>query len=287
MDIIKTDSGEIKLSPEIVRKFLVRGNGNITPQECTMFLALCKFQKLNPFLNEVYLLKFGEKPSTMVVGKEVFTKRAFANPNFKGFKAGVTIETAEGELKQVEGTVISSNQQLIGGWCETELTSGFKFFYSASLEEYDKGHSSWRTMKATMIRKVAIVGCLREAFPSLFQAMYSSEEMPTDEKIEMELERKIVIPQTENTAKSNVHDSLIKLLNQECKDHGINEEEKETFIKELFAEKKESELSATEFAKLLTEIRKMPILSQMIIDNDDADNIIHAKNVYEEPNNIF
>ena len=56
---VKTPKGDLKLSPEIVKKYLVNGNGSITDSECAMFLALCKYQNLNPFLKEVYLIKYG------------------------------------------------------------------------------------------------------------------------------------------------------------------------------------------------------------------------------------
>jgi hypothetical protein len=74
LTVYATDTGEIKLSPAVVKNYLVSGSGKVSDQEVMMFIALCKFQKLNPFLREAYLIKFGSSPATMVVGKEVFTK---------------------------------------------------------------------------------------------------------------------------------------------------------------------------------------------------------------------
>ena len=71
----------VKLSPNIIRNYLVNGNGNVTDQEVAMFLNLCKFQKLNPFLREAYLIKYGSQPATIVTGKEAITKRAMRSPN--------------------------------------------------------------------------------------------------------------------------------------------------------------------------------------------------------------
>ena len=62
---------------DIVKNYLVRGNGNITDQETCFFISLCKAQKLNPFINDAYLIKFGNQPAQMVVGKDVLVKRAF------------------------------------------------------------------------------------------------------------------------------------------------------------------------------------------------------------------
>ena len=77
----EVNGSEVKLSGNTVRQYLVRGNGNVSDQEVVMFMNLCKFQKLNPFLNEAYLIKFGSQPSQIIVSKEAFMKRAEANPN--------------------------------------------------------------------------------------------------------------------------------------------------------------------------------------------------------------
>ena len=49
---------EVRLTPGMVRDYLVRGNDDVTDQEVVMFINLCKYQQLNPFLNEAYLVKF-------------------------------------------------------------------------------------------------------------------------------------------------------------------------------------------------------------------------------------
>ena len=69
-------NGEIvKISPTTVRKYLVSGGGNVSDQEVMMFMSLCRYQHLNPFLKEAYLIKFGNNdPATIVTGKDVFTK---------------------------------------------------------------------------------------------------------------------------------------------------------------------------------------------------------------------
>ena len=81
------DGGQV-LNATTVKNYLVRGNGNITDQETLMFIELCKAQRLNPFLNEAYLIKFGTSPANIVVGKDVFVKRANRNEHFEGMRAG-------------------------------------------------------------------------------------------------------------------------------------------------------------------------------------------------------
>lgn len=54
-------------------------------------------------------------------------------------------------------------------------------YASVSIEEYDQRRSLWNTKKATMIRKVAVVQALREAYPGAFGGLYDSAEMPEHE----------------------------------------------------------------------------------------------------------
>ena len=66
----ESNGTEVTLSPAIIKKYLVNGQGNVTDQEVVMFLNLCKAQRLNPFLREAYLIKYGSKPATIVTGRK-------------------------------------------------------------------------------------------------------------------------------------------------------------------------------------------------------------------------
>ena len=56
-----------------------------------MFINLCKYAGLNPWLKEAYCIKYGNEPATMVVGKEAFMKRAEKTPGFDGMEAGIIV----------------------------------------------------------------------------------------------------------------------------------------------------------------------------------------------------
>ncbi|WP_352416115.1 phage recombination protein Bet [Oscillibacter ruminantium] len=183
--VIRYDSNgtEIKLSPAIVRNYLVNGNGDVTNQEVVMFLNLCKAQHLNPFLREAYLIKFGNQPATIVTGKEVFTKRARRNKDFAGYEAGIIVQNEAGELESRSGTLHIEGEQIVGGWAKVHIRGyDVPIEASVSFDEYclkKDGHpaSNWAAKPGTMIRKVALVQALREAFPEELQGMYSAEEM--------------------------------------------------------------------------------------------------------------
>lgn len=181
-------NGEIvKLSPETIRAYLVNGGGEVTNQEVMMFLSLCRFQHLNPFLKEAYLIKYGSSPATIVTGKDVFTKRAKRNPGYAGKQAGIIVKDIEtGDVIEREGTFYQPDaEKIIGGWAKVYIKGYERPEYAAvSFDEYagktkdGKLNSQWTTRPATMIRKVALVQALREAFPEDYAGMVSPEEIP-------------------------------------------------------------------------------------------------------------
>lgn len=184
--IIKYDSNgsEVKLSPSIVRNYLVSGDGNVTNQEVVLFLNLCKAQHLNPFLREAYLIKFGNQPASIVTGKEVFTKRAHRNKDYAGQQAGIIIQKEDGTVENRIGTLKLNGETIVGGWAkvfvrgyESPIESAVSFDEYVGMKKDGTVNSQWAKKPGTMIRKVALVQALREAFPEDFQGMYSAEEM--------------------------------------------------------------------------------------------------------------
>ena len=186
---------EVILKPSTVRTYLTNGNGAVTDAEVNMFLSLCKFNKLNPFLKEVYLIKYGSSPATMVVGKDVLLKRAMRNPRYEGTKAGVITVNAKGELKEREGTFVLDGETLVGGWAQV-FVKGYAtpIYASVSIKEYSTGQSNWKTKPATMIRKVALAQALREAFPEETTALYEASEM--DKTVVETTGQEIVVDET-------------------------------------------------------------------------------------------
>lgn len=172
-----TETGQV-LTADTVKNYLVSGNGAVTDQEVLMFIELCKAQHLNPFIREAYLIKFGNSPANIVVGKDVFVKRAYRNPDYEGMRAGIVVVSKDGDVKEREGSLKAPGETLIGGWCEVYIKNKKHPIKSiVSLEEYSKAQSTWKSMPMVMIRKVAMVTALREAFPEDLQGMYDASEM--------------------------------------------------------------------------------------------------------------
>jgi phage recombination protein Bet len=143
---------------------------------------------LNPFVRDAYLIKYGkDADATMVVGKDAFTKRAEGHPQFSGMSAGVIVRQGDAEPIERKGSLSLDGEKIVGGWAHvhrndhkipTEIT--------VKMEEFSTGRGPWQKMPGTMIRKVALVTALREAFPSTFSGMYDSAEMKIDLNEQME-----------------------------------------------------------------------------------------------------
>ena len=178
----ETAYGTVTLSPEVVTNYLKRGNKALTDQEITLFINLCKYQRLNPFVNEAYPIKFGDE-FQMVIGYDTYKRRADENPNYRGKKSGIVVQRGA-DVVIKEGTCLYPTEELIGGWCRVFRDLGghtVEEYREVSLKEYDKGQANWKTKPATMIEKVAVSQCLRAAFPKDYAGLYISEELPVPE----------------------------------------------------------------------------------------------------------
>lgn len=167
---------EIKLSYATVRNFLTKGGGQVTDQDLVQFISICKYNQLNPFLNEAYLVKYGSSPAQMVVSKEALMKRAEQCNTYEGLQAGVIVMRGDEEV-ELEGCFFRENDKLVGGWAKVFRSDRkFPIVSKVLLSEYDKKQSTWNEKRSTMISKVAKVQALREAFPTQLGAMYTAEE---------------------------------------------------------------------------------------------------------------
>lgn len=167
----------VKLSYTIVRNFLTKGNGKVADADLVQFIQICKFNQLNPFIGEAYLVKYGDSPAQMVVSKEALMKRAEANPHYQGFEAGIIVKRKD-EILYLEGTFHLGEDVLLGGWARVHRDDRKSdIVQMVNLNEYDKKQSTWKEKPSTMIRKVAIVQAMREAFPAQLGAMYTQEEV--------------------------------------------------------------------------------------------------------------
>lgn len=175
----KCGDEEVLLTPAFVKQFLVTGDETqVTNAEIVMFMNLCKYQHLNPFLREAYLIKYGSGTAQLVVGKAAYEARADRESRYQGCDCGIVVVKEDKTLEYRKGTLVLPGEKLVGGWAEVYV-EGYKnsVYTTVSLSEYSTGKSLWANKPATMIRKVAKVQALREAFPNAMSGMYVADEV--------------------------------------------------------------------------------------------------------------
>lgn len=191
---ITTRSGEIiNLSKQTVIKYLT-DNKDITDSEFNMFFQMCKAYKVNPFLREAYIVKYGTAPATIVMDYKVLQQVAEENKAYKGMKHGVVVQKQDGSTEERYGGYTLPNEKLIAGWCEvyrsdrTEPTKVYAMFDEfKGVKASGELNSNWSGKPNFMIIKVAKAQALREAFPNLFASnIYVAEEMDNVSNIKQE-----------------------------------------------------------------------------------------------------
>ncbi len=195
MVVYEANGMQVTLTPATVRNYLVSGNKEaVTFEELAMFMNLCKFNGLNPWIKEAYCIKYGNEPATMVVGKDAFMKRAESFPEYDGNIAGIIVMTEVGEVEYRNGSFTIKGDKIIGGFAEVwrkDRTHSTRI--EVSFDEYagrkkdGSLNSQWAKKPATMIRKVALVQALKEAFPYNSAGLYTAEEVGVDEPTDLDI----------------------------------------------------------------------------------------------------
>lgn len=210
--LMTVENNRRELTIEDVKKYICP---EATNQEIVLFIELCKAQGLNPFIREAYLIKYGTAKANMVVGKDVFTKRAQNHPKFKGYQAGVIVQRNSDKeiIERIGAFVLNGQETLLGGWAKVFVDG-----YSEAVEnrvsfaEYGSQQSTWKKMPATMIRKVALVQSFREAFPDVLGGLYDSSEMGVEPKendpIEIKSEHVEAVKKTESKIVKTIEERL-------------------------------------------------------------------------------
>ena len=159
-----------------------------TDQETVVFLKTCQSLNLNPFANEIYLIKYSENDkAATVIAIESYLKSAESNDNFNGHEAGIVLRDSGGKLEFREGSLLLPDEveKLAGGYARVYRKDREKSFYMAvnraeCLKYTKNGNLTkfWaKDKQPMMLRKTALKRALVEAFPSLFAGTMSTAEV--------------------------------------------------------------------------------------------------------------
>jgi len=153
--------------------------------EFNMFLRLCKSTGLNPFLKEVWAIKFDERsPAQIFVARDGYRRICMSNQGYKGHFFDVVYSGDDFDYDITTGQVkhhrnFKQRGNLVGAYCVVMMEGSLVPYYAfANIEEYDKKNAIWKEKPSTMIKKVAECQAIRLACYKEFQGTYSPDEVP-------------------------------------------------------------------------------------------------------------
>lgn len=252
---------KVVLDLDFVKKYLVRGVADkVSDQEVLFFMNTCRMQKLNPLVSgEAYLIKFGDDPAQMVVGKTAYLRRANEHPDYLCKEDGITVLRGN-DVYQKEGCCLYPNETLIGGWCKVHYMRNGKeriAYKEVALAEYNKGQANWKTKPSTMINKVAISQCVREAFPKDYEGVYSEDEMIASGAIPADV---VINPGEQTDTDPAATNDQIQAFMAAISDSFENRDDKNRVYFQILSElglKDKSELTNSTFGKAMEILRRI------------------------------
>lgn len=235
-EIIKYDDlngRNVELSVEILQRVLPTLK-NVKKDEVVNFALRCKAMGLNPLVDVHNVMFTGESEIVVpIVKKDFYLQNASMKSDFRGFKAGVIVDTDKGELIEREGTFVRSNETAVGGWAKVATENRGEFYSSVGYDEYvmtkrDGGaNKMWTIKRATMLRKVALSQALREAYP-IFAGTYVEEEID-EENVTIDTQAEIL--EEKKPAKKEV----AKAIPPKAEKPTAEQERQDNIMNELFS----------------------------------------------------
>src|SRR5271166_4265508 len=154
----------------------------LTESEFQYFVGLGKAAGLNPFLREIWSVKYDERsPAQVFIGRDGYRKAAQAHSEYDYHQSDAVYENDAFDVQ--DGLVkhsykLTNRGSLVGAYCIAKRHKSSRPIYVfVELKEYSTGKSVWNGKPATMIKKVAESQCLRACFQDLLGGTYGEEEM--------------------------------------------------------------------------------------------------------------
>jgi len=188
---------EIKLTASDIVEY-ISTDSSVTEKEVFTFLNMCKYLKLNPFLKEIYLIKYKDSPATFVISYQTLLKRAEGNKNFNGYETEV-----KGEIPNMSATATVYRKDRS---YPVKITVNYSEAVKTVMDRQTKElrpTNMWKSMPEWMLRKVALARALKEAFPSAI----GNAQVSVSEIVDIDSEDNTVIERRKNY-KGNVNKDL-------------------------------------------------------------------------------
>ena len=148
-ELVKSESQEIANIDyeKLVRDYVISSKVPVNEAEIKLALEICKAQKLNPFLGEIYIIKPKADSKFMVVTNYLqYIKRGEESGRLNGF--GVSVKRDEkGNLVSSEVTIYKK------GW---DMPFKWEVSYKEVAKPSSGNENNWNKMPEFMLKKVVI-----------------------------------------------------------------------------------------------------------------------------------
>jgi len=133
IEYLDANNRKVKLSTSIVRQFFCP-TANET--EAITFIQHCKMLRANPWLRQIYLIKYDPKaPAQIVISRDFFFRLVSSMPNYRGMRSGVIVKKAKPiEVKLAEDVVETVKSILADYELSSEVTEQLTNLYMRCLK---------------------------------------------------------------------------------------------------------------------------------------------------------
>ena len=161
--------------------------------ELFMFLTVASNYGLDPFLHEIYFVKFKDK-SQIMSGRDGYRKIAMREPTYKSHYSDYVCQNdtfkVMRKMGKVEDVIHEYEQNdrgaLVGAYCILETTDDRIYFFYAEFNKYNTGQNAWQTYPNDMIIKVAETRVFK-SFANI-NGIQAEESMPPEYSSEENVE---------------------------------------------------------------------------------------------------
>jgi len=154
---------------------------SLSEGEFMTFVKMGKSLNLNPFLRQIWAVKYGSNPAQVFVGRDGYLVNAVRHPQYNGiissayYSNDIMKRLPDGNIHHESN--YNNRGKLIGAYAIVHRKDlDFPIVKEVLLSEYNTGKSNWSKMPETMIKKVAEAQALRFAFPEMFQGTWHEAE---------------------------------------------------------------------------------------------------------------
>lgn len=162
--------------------------------EFSYFVQLGKATGLNPFMKEIWAVKYSPKnPAQIFIGRDGYRRSAQRHKQYDYHYADSVYSNdkfaiVNGEVRHERP--FGNRGVLLGAYAVGKrLASSKPVFVTVDIKEYDKPFGLWKTMRETMIKKVAEAQLLRQLFQEVFLDSYSDAESWNEKQTDSSTEK--------------------------------------------------------------------------------------------------